>query len=474
MDYQSWIEGIDGLASLYAFDILPDGSYSEIRLMAVNSQNSIMLKMNPDAPEFYPGIPYRNYWMDLNFEDYVYKCAAGKQPLYSYVNARGVWLKGFYIPITDFEANNDPADASGKRTFYCLYIITYSDHVETEYMPNKPSDIANAVLEISIKLHETTDFFQAMSGTVASIKKYCGAEKSAIYVVDKSKEECIFINENGTTNRNVHNFAAEMNTTPIGVAERWERDLAMSDCLLLQDLSIIQERDPDWYNSLVKHNVRNLVFYAVRNNQSLVGFIWAANYDVAKIEEIKETLELASFLIASVIDNHQMVSRLEVKSTVDMLTQVGNRNALDDLIEKHISGELLLPKNMGIAFADLNGLKTINDKEGHAYGDRLLKRAAAILRIAFGEYEIFRAGGDEFIVLCPGITEDNLNKQISQLRALSESSSDVSFAIGSSYKTGEYDIKAAIKEADANMYEDKKEYYRNHPEMDRRTKTGRG
>ena len=36
MDFQTWIEGINGLASLYAFDILPDGTNSEIRLMAVN------------------------------------------------------------------------------------------------------------------------------------------------------------------------------------------------------------------------------------------------------------------------------------------------------------------------------------------------------------------------------------------------------------------------------------------------------
>ena len=43
MDYQSWIEGIDGLASLYSFDILPDGSFSEIRLIAVNKQNEGML-----------------------------------------------------------------------------------------------------------------------------------------------------------------------------------------------------------------------------------------------------------------------------------------------------------------------------------------------------------------------------------------------------------------------------------------------
>lgn len=40
MEIKSWIEGINGLASLYSFDILPDGSFSEIRLMAVNQQNA--------------------------------------------------------------------------------------------------------------------------------------------------------------------------------------------------------------------------------------------------------------------------------------------------------------------------------------------------------------------------------------------------------------------------------------------------
>ena len=109
MDFQSWITNIDGLAGVYAFDILPDGSFSEIRLMAVNKQNEGILFRRPDAPEFYPGIPYREYWSDVNFEDYVYRCASTGQPLYSYVNAHGFWLKGFYLPVTE------PGTASALR-----------------------------------------------------------------------------------------------------------------------------------------------------------------------------------------------------------------------------------------------------------------------------------------------------------------------------------------------------------------------
>ena len=467
MDYQSWIEGIDGLASLYSFDILPDGSFSEIRLMAVNRQNVGMLQMNPNAPEFYPGIPYRNYWMDLNFESFVYKCASTKQPLYSYVNARGVWLKGFYLPIAQIWDAPLPT-AEGVQTVYCLYIITYSDQVETDSMSQKSSEVANAVMEISIKLHETHDFYQAMAKTAEEIREFCGAEKCSIYTMDQRTRDCAFINESGIQEEYLRDFAAEMNRTPYEVAEAWERDLALSDCLLLEDLHVIEERDPEWYRSLVSHGIRNIILYAIRYKQTLVGFIWAANYEVEKMERIKETLELSTFLIAAVITNHQLVSRLEVKSTVDELTHVGNRNAMTEYLEAFASGEQPLPKQMGIVFADLNGLKAVNDIEGHDAGDKLLTRAAALLRIAFADQEIFRAGGDEFMVFCPEIEKEQLDLRVQQLRGLADNTSDVSFAVGTAYCVGEYDLPAAIKVADETMYADKAAYYRDHPEKDRR------
>ena len=72
MNFQSWIQNLGGLAGIYSFDIMPDGNYSEIRLTAFNKQNEDMTHMTPDAPKFYPGIPYRSYWMDINFEDMIY------------------------------------------------------------------------------------------------------------------------------------------------------------------------------------------------------------------------------------------------------------------------------------------------------------------------------------------------------------------------------------------------------------------
>ena len=469
MDFQTWIEGINGLASLYAFDILPDGTNSEIRLMAVNRQNVGMLQMNPNAPEFYPGIPYRNYWMDLNFESFVYKAASTAQPLYSYVNARGVWLKGFYLPVKEIDGTSvSEENADGTRTVYCLYIISYSDTAEADSMSQKSSEVAKSIMDLSIRLHETQDFYQAMADTAKELRNICHAEKCSLYTVDKSSRQCTFINEDGVQEEYLKAFAEEMGRTPFEVAEAWEKDLALSDCLLLHNLDVIRERDPAWFQSLTDHGIRNLILYAVRYNQELVGFIWAANYDVAEMERIKETLELSTFLIATVISNHQLMSQLEYRSVVDALTQVGNRNAMNDRVDRLVSGEDALPETMGIVFADINGLKVVNDKEGHEAGDKLLVRAASLMKIAFEGSEIFRAGGDEFVVISPNCTEENLALRVSQLRGLTDNTSDVSFAIGTEFCTESYDIRVAMNVADGRMYQDKAEYYRTHPEKDQR------
>ena len=494
MDFQSWIEGIGGLASLYCFDVLPDGTYSEIKLMAVNKINEGMLHMFPNAPEFYPGIPYRSYWMDLNFESFVYKCAATNEPLYSYVNARGVWLKGFYLPIVDFEggvpnvvsgvgagaAGAVGADVAGgvgipgsaevadKKTLYCLYIVSYSDQVETENMAHRPAEVANAVLDIGIRLHETPDFYQSLAGAAGQIREFCGAEMCSLYIVDRNSGECCFINEHGLQEGLPEQLANEMGRTPLDVADAWEEDLALSDCLLLENLEVIRERDPLWYRSMCSHGIKNIILFAIRYKHKMVGYIWAANYDVTKLEQIKETLELSTFLLAAVIDNYQMFSLLEIKSTVDALTRLNNRNAMDEYTAKLTSGEEKLPETMGVVFADLNGLKRVNDEEGHDAGDKLLKRAAALLRLVFGDEQIYRAGGDEFIVFCQNTTEERVEEQVSQLKGMAENTNDVSFAVGSVFCTGAYDINAAIQGADDKMYQDKNNYYLTHPQIDRR------
>lgn len=467
MDFQSWIEKIDGMAGIYSFDIMDDGSFGEIRLMALNSKNTGVFAANPNAPEFYPGIPWRAYFTDLNFESFIYRAASTNNQLYSYVNAHGFWLKGFYLPLIINDDDTFPK-RDGVRTVYCLYVGTISPEVEPEFMSQQSSAVSSAVMNISIKLHQTQNYHNDLASAVGELQKACASEYCMLYTVDMNKQHCNLIDENGVQKDLLNKIAESLGRTPYEVAQAWENDLADSDCLISEDLSIVKERDPIWYESLCKFDVKNIILYAVRYNHILVGFIWTVNFDTGKTMQIKETLELTSFLIGAVISNHQFVEQLEIMSKVDILTQVFNRNAFNERIEKLNSKASAKPDSLGIVYADLNGLKTVNDDEGHDAGDRLLSKSASLLKIAFGEYEIYRVGGDEFVILCPDITEEKLEHQVTQIKALAETTADVSFAVGNVFCNGNYNVSEAMQTADENMYKDKDEYYRLNPEKNRR------
>ncbi|MBQ9003763.1 MAG: GGDEF domain-containing protein, partial [Eggerthellaceae bacterium] len=125
---------------------------------------------------------------------------------------------------------------------------------------------------------------------------------------------------------------------------------------------------------------------------------------------------------------------------------------------------------IGVVYADLNGLKTVNDKEGHNAGDLLLKNGAKALLKAFTADEVFRAGGDEFVVIVPGISQDELAHRVETVRQAAHDADGVEFAIGYCVASDGAAIRAALIEADARMYEDKRAYYDAHPEKDRRAR----
>ncbi len=470
MDLQALVDKFKVIAGVYAFDILPDGSYSEIRIMAINDLNNMMFNVYPDAPSFYPGVPLRRYFTEINLENFIYNSAVKNEPLYSYVNAFGMWIKGFYLPL-DEDGNilNEKGEPNtSPRTAYCLYMTTRSEHAETDFMTQRSNTVASAIMQMSVKLDKVHHFDEAMTVGMRELRSICHAERCALYTLDNSNQKCRLYDETGKNTQRMEGIASEMGRTPYETAIAWERDLEGSDCLLLEDLHVIEERDPVWYDSMVRYGIRNMILTAIRYDHKLVGFIWATNFDTAKTMEIKEILELTTFMLGARIAHHHLVSRLEMMSKTDSLTQVLNRNAMNTRVDSLIRDVSAKPAKIGVAFADLNGLKAVNDGSGHEAGDKLLQNAAALLRIVFGEYEIYRSGGDEFVIFCPDITSEKLDESIARLRALAENTPNVSFAIGREWAEGEYNILAVMQSADKNMYADKRAYYLEHPEKNRR------
>lgn len=153
----------------------------------------------------------------------------------------------------------------------------------------------------------------------------------------------------------------------------------------------------------------------------------------------------------------------------DMLTGMQNRNAYEmrlSELDRHPDAHATI----WCAVADINNLKQINDTMGHSCGDELIVGAAGLLREAFAEpAEIFRIGGDEFVVLMPDAGATFAKRCLEQLAALTEHHNrqvaiPVSMAMGMDcLQQGDRDLAALITRVDGLMYEDKQRMRRANP-----------
>lgn len=149
-------------------------------------------------------------------------------------------------------------------------------------------------------------------------------------------------------------------------------------------------------------------------------------------------------------------------SYVDTLTGLLNRRAFDRTMEE-ASGD----DSVSIAFCDLNGLKKVNDENGHVAGDQYLIKFSNMLVKHFSHDCVYRISGDEFVVILRKTGMDGFENRIKGLREDIDANSSIA-ALGCASGRGA-DISKVLNEAETGMYDDKEIYYKNNPGCRRRT-----
>ena len=249
------------------------------------------------------------------------------------------------------------------------------------------------------------------------------------------------------------------------IAWKYDSTIGNSSCLIIKDendMKWLESVNPAWYTFLIEWGIKNIILFPLKNNDKTLGYLLALNYNADKAVKIKEILELSTFLIASQIANYQLMKQLEYLGTIDILTGCKNRNAMNSTIDDIISGKVPMPDRYIVIFADLNGLKRVNDEKGHNTGDKMLRTASAILGQIFFEGDVYRAGGDEFMLIIPEMPEEDLKARFIEINEAQNE--DVHFAFGYHYVESGEDVRKAMRLADERMYADKNEYYAQHPE----------
>lgn len=246
-----------------------------------------------------------------------------------------------------------------------------------------------------------------------------------------------------------------LQNVPPEVCANWYRKFSENKKIVIENLEDIREEDPLQYENLKRQNIQSLVVIPLYNDKKVIGFYGVDNPPKERLEYTSDMLQIMGHFIISSLKRRNLVTMLQKMSYSDQLTKFGNRYAMNEYIGNMPDGE-----SVGVVFCDVTGLKRVNDTQGHVEGDKLILSACECLRRVFAGYELFRIGGDEFLILCPGIEEEKLKEKVKALKEDIQENS-ITLAVGAVWqKEGKKNIDRLLSESEKLMYEDKSAYYK--------------
>lgn len=170
-------------------------------------------------------------------------------------------------------------------------------------------------------------------------------------------------------------------------------------------------------------------------------------------------LNSLAYFVINEITKRRLQLELAFRSYHDALTGLYNRykylEFVHDFDRKSVSA-------MGVVFLDINGLKQINDRYGHKFGDQILINTAQLLRLFFDKERIFRLSSDEFLIFCENLSRDKFVDKIQTMSQHFNYSGENGVSVGYTWEDQELDdLNILVNHANELMFLNKQEYYKN-------------
>lgn len=237
-----------------------------------------------------------------------------------------------------------------------------------------------------------------------------------------------------------------------GIIETWFAQYQESNNAIIHDIEECKKTSEAIYERLKPQGVNTFVTGPIKINGKMVGFYGVDNPPKEKLHEISNEMDMIEFMVSFMIRLRDNANALEHSALYDQLTDCKNRKALDwaytEKLEKYFP--------LAVVMCDLNGLKEINDQKGHDAGDKAIVQTAQTLKSVFGKRHVYRLGGDEFIAVLPNITHPAFQKLLEMAKSQLGATASLGTTISGTKDT---DFESLLKAADAQMYDNKRQYY---------------
>lgn len=348
---------------------------------------------------------------------------------------------------------------TAQRAFAPGYVFitfkTFSDVSDLDKLIHKRWRTDEIIVTISQVLRSTGDIETLMYRSLQEIA--FNIKPTNLYIVEhlENKRECLY----EWCAPGVPSVKKIVKELPVGTAQKaWHQLVEGGSGYAVHDIEALREYDDALYDFYASRHVKSLVLAPFAHQGEIIGALIAENPVLNDEINGKRLLEMAAFFFGAELRANRMLHKLHYVSRHDLLTRIYNRNAMEQDIEKLRKQA----KPIGLVFADLNGMKLINDNQGHAAGDLLLKRAARLLELLFGENSAYRIGGDEFLVLTTAYTETDFKERVRMLGVQSKVLG-ISVSVGSRFIKHPAELDDEMREADREMYAAKHAYYERFP-----------
>ena len=215
--------------------------------------------------------------------------------------------------------------------------------------------------------------------------------------------------------------------------------------------------DPSKYSTLT-----SALAVPLEGLQGVVGVValYHAEKDFFTSDHLRILLAVSSKM-ALAIENARKYEQAENSAVTDYLTGLPNARSLFLQLDREIARCKRDSTSLTVMVSDMDGFKQINDRFGHLEGNRVLRLFAHSLKETSREYDyVARMGGDEFVVIAPGLTPEAASRKAEQMRELAQQTGRevcnediLSLSVGKSiYPEDGLDAEKLLSEADKRMY----------------------
>ena len=220
--------------------------------------------------------------------------------------------------------------------------------------------------------------------------------------------------------------------------------------------------DPEKFSTL-----RSALAVPLEGKQSVVGVLalYRSEKDGFSRDNLRVMLAIAS-KVGMTIDHLLRLEAAESTATTDFLTDLPNARSLFVHLDSELARRSRNGESVTVLVTDLDGFKAVNDRFGHLEGNRLLKAVAQTLKLNCREYDyVARMGGDEFVLVLPGLKREDLLSRTSRISSMIADASRqvigediVGISIGAVHAPEDgRDAETLLGEADRRMYQMKEE-----------------